>query len=81
MSGSEGVEREDPKWDGPHSSRAEEVIDWYQHHKAVQVEDLVAEYASKKANPDWGVSVPLQMAFEARREEVEDFLFEEGRDR
>jgi len=57
---------------------AEKAIDWYQHHKAVQIEDLVAEYASKKANPDWGASVPLQMAFEARKEEVKDFIFEDG---
>lgn len=59
-----------PKGNGPHDSRAEEAIDWYQHYMAVGVKDLALDYMMRVQSEKSEPPVPMEKAVEARQDEA-----------
>jgi hypothetical protein len=80
MSDFEGVESYEPKGKGPYESRAEEVIDWYQHYMAVSIEELALEYMAKVGSEESDPSKAMEMAVEERSGEAGRYLVEGGED-
>lgn len=54
-------------------SAEEEAIDWYQHYMAIPAADLAVQVALR-LHADQELSVPMEMAFDERREEIADKL-------
>lgn len=53
-----------------------ESLEAYQHFMSVRPQDLLAEYVSSSGRANRDITPAMQMAFERRIEEMEDYLLE-----
>jgi hypothetical protein len=71
------METSELQGNGPHDSREEEVIDWYQHWMAIPTEELAMQFALKVQSDEAEPSTAMTMAVEAKADEMSDRLLGE----
>jgi len=60
----------DPKGNGPHDNRAEELEDWYEHYMAISVEELALGFIMREACEDGEPPLAMRLAAEDRIQEA-----------